>query len=272
MTCISSWPSLIYMYIYVYLKFLAYAIAFNLILFTQTYWFGISGGVTWHHIFMKFMIHEQIMLFHTFDHALISWILWSIYWHHLLTIFYLCKEVMLLNISLWIHWWLIFRHMKFIFDFVLWNLSLMLKLNSMIIYDDSDIDGACMHCLHCWCCATFIFELATHISIHDIFISIHLNTVGWNNRKLRFINRTYMYMNNSKSIFDRIAKQVRSMNWRKSIFDRIAKQVRSMNWRKPSVCPSVRPSVRRQQLRLAVAFSLVSHKPLMIQESNLVSL
>ena len=52
------------------------------------------------------------------------------------------------------------------------------------------------------------------------------------------------------------------------IFDGIAKQVRSMNWRKPSV----RPSVRRQQLRLAVAFSLVSHKPLMIQESDLVSL
>ena len=45
------------------------------------------------------------------------------------------------------------------------------------------------------------------------------------------------------------------------LFDRIAKQVRSMNWRKPSVCLSVR-----------IAFSLVSHKPLMIQESNLVSL
>ena len=34
--------------------------------------------------------------------------------------------------------------------------------------------------------------------------------------------------------------------------DQIAKQVRSMNWRKPSVCLSV----RRQQLHLAVAFSL----------------
>ena len=50
------------------------------------------------------------------------------------------------------------------------------------------------------------------------------------------------------------------------IFDRIAKQVWSMNWRKPSV--------RRQQfaLTLAVAFSLVSHKPLMTYKSNLVSL
>ena len=45
-----------------------------------------------------------------------------------------------------------------------------------------------------------------------------------------------------------------------------------MNWRKPSVRPSVRLSVRRQQLRLAVAFSLASHKPLTIQESNMVSL
>ena len=62
------------------------------------------------------------------------------------------------------------------------------------------------------------------------------------------------------------------------IIDRIAKQVRSMNWRKPSICLSVRLSVCPasticvKQLRLAVAFSLVSHKPLMIQESNVVSL
>ena len=44
-----------------------------------------------------------------------------------------------------------------------------------------------------------------------------------------------------------------------------------MNWRKPSVRLSVRLS-SINNLRLAVAFSLVSHKPLMIHKSNLVSL
>ena len=55
-----------------------------------------------------------------------------------------------------------------------------------------------------------------------------------------------------------------------NFIDWIAKQVLSMNWRKPSVHPSVCPAVN--SLRLAVAFSLVSHKPLMIHKSNLVSL
>ena len=55
------------------------------------------------------------------------------------------------------------------------------------------------------------------------------------------------------------------------IFDQIAKQVRSMNWRKPSVCLSVCLSVVNNLL-LTVAFSLVSHKPLMIHKSNFVSL
>ena len=56
-----------------------------------------------------------------------------------------------------------------------------------------------------------------------------------------------------------------------SLIDRIAKQVPSMNWRIPSVCLTVCLS-GVNNLRLAVAFSLVSHKPLMIHKSNLVSL
>ena len=40
------------------------------------------------------------------------------------------------------------------------------------------------------------------------------------------------------------------------IFDRIAKQVRSMNWRKPSGCPSVCLSVRRQQFAFSSCFYL----------------
>ena len=55
------------------------------------------------------------------------------------------------------------------------------------------------------------------------------------------------------------------------IFDRIAKQVRSMDWRRPSVCPSV-GLYGVNNLRLEIAFSLVSLKPLMIHKSNLVSL
>ena len=56
-----------------------------------------------------------------------------------------------------------------------------------------------------------------------------------------------------------------------ALIDRIAKQVGSMNWRKLSVRLSVRLS-GVNNLRLAVAFSLVSLKALMIHKSNLVSL
>ena len=125
-----------------------------------------------------------------------------------------------------------------------------------------------------------------------------LHTCTYRNRKqdwyfifpVNFLKNVFFITTDYNRLIDRLPLP---------IIDRIAKRVRSMNWRKPSVrpsvclsvclsirpavcpfcpsvclslCLSVRSSVRCQQLRLAVAFSWVSHKPLTIQESNLVSL